>query len=514
MPNTEPGSPLWWVDRLEAELLRDQPAFKRYDDYYEGHHPLGFATPKFREAFGALFATFADNWCDLVIDAVEERLEVQGFRVPLENADERDAATGDQEAWRMWQSNNLDSEHRVAQTEALIHGRSYALVWFRDDDPNTPMITIEHPSQMVVATSATNRRERLAALKRWVDDDGYDRATLYLPDSIHRFRAKRALVVGATEGARLARWEPFRSEQDSVIRNPLGVVPVVPLINRRRLLNNGVSEIAKVIPIQDGVNKLVADMIVASEFGAAPQRWATGIEIPRDPATGQPLPMFENLIQRMWVSEKEGTSFGQFPQTNLAPFVQGVEMLVQHIASQTRTPPHYFYLRGQFPSGESIKSAETGLVAKAVRKQGTFGEAWEEVIRLGFLVIGDDERAKASGNETLWSDPESRSESEHVDAVMKKQALGYPEEALWEELGASPQQIVRWKQMRAEAALDPKPASVSDLDFEERVALLERYVRAGFDPEVAAKELGLPNVPLAETPASPTLPAFAQGEGD
>ncbi len=67
-------------------------------------------------------------------------------------------------------------------------------------------------------------------------------------------------------------------------------------------------------------------------------------------------------------------------------FVTGVEMLVQHIASQTKTPPHYFYLSGQFPSGESIKSAETGLVAKVLRKQRYFGEGWEEVVRLGFKV--------------------------------------------------------------------------------------------------------------------------------
>ena len=37
-------------------------------------------------------------------------------------------------------------------------------------------------------------------------------------------------------------------------------------------------------------------MVVASEYGAAPQRWATGIEIPVDPATGKQMPMFENLV--------------------------------------------------------------------------------------------------------------------------------------------------------------------------------------------------------------------------
>lgn len=490
------------MTKLSKKLDDQRAGLTKVDNYYEGVHPLGFATPKFREAFGALFTQFADNWCDLVVDAAEERLHVQGFRF--------DTPEADTEAWRIWQANNLDAEHRIGHTESLVHGRAYATVWGNDDDEDTPVITIEHPKQMIVAVAAGNRRRRLAALKRFTDDDGYQRATLYLPDSVHRFRQKRRsdsglIVVGDPWGG--MQWEPLATrDQDSVIDNPLGVVPVVPLVNRRRLLNDGVSELARVIPIQDGVNKLVADMLVASEFGAAPQRWATGIEIPRDPQTGQPIKAFENLVSRIWASEKSETQFGQFQQTDLRPFVEGIEMLVQHIASQTRTPPHYFYLKGQFPSGESIKSAETGLVAKVIRKQGHFGEAWEEVMRLAFMVKGDDARASVVA-ETLWGDPESRSESEHVDAVMKQKALGIPDEALWEELGKTPQQISRYKALIAEAARAPKATSPDEMSFGERVETLANYVRAGFDPIAAAKELGLPAVPHTGR-----LPVTVQGD--
>jgi hypothetical protein len=483
------GSPLWWVAKLSRKLDDRKANLKRLDDYYEGKHPLGFTTAKYREAFGDMFSAFSDNWCDLVVDAVEERLNVQGFRLAEQ--------AGDDEAWRIWQRNQLDADSRIAHTEALIHGVSYASVWADPDDETTPSITIEHPTQMVVAHASGNPRKRLAALKRFVDDNGYQRATLYLPDRIHRFRSRQSfesglILLGTNE---LTMWQPFETRaQDAIIDNPLGVVPIVPLVNRRRLLNEGVSELARVIPMQDGINKLVADMIVASEFGAAPQRWATGIEIPRDPKTGEPLPMFENLVSRLMASERADTAFGQFAQTDLKPFVEGVQMLVQHVASQTRTPPHYFYLSGQFPSGESIKSAETGLVAKSVRKQGGFGESWEEVQRLGFRVIGDDARANAMSMETIWGDPESRSESEHVDAVMKKLALGIDEEILWEELGMSPQQIARNKDLKAAAARTPVASSPDEMSFDERVQSLSRYVQAGFDPEAACEVLGLPKV--------------------
>ncbi|GAG49762.1 unnamed protein product, partial [marine sediment metagenome] len=143
------------------------------------------------------------------------------------------------------------------------------------------------------------------------------------------------------------------------------------------------------------------DMMVASEFQAFRQRWATGLEIPTIfDDDGNPLPADEALkktwkhaVDRLLWTTDPDTKFGEFSATDLAPFVTAIEMLVQHIASQTRTPPHYFYLSGQFPSGESIKSAETGLVAKVLRKERFYGEAWEEVMRLAFAVQGDDQRA-------------------------------------------------------------------------------------------------------------------------
>ena len=216
-------------------------------------------------------------------------------------------------------------------------------------------------------------------------------------------------------------------------------------------MTEGASEIQQVIPVQDAINKILLDMLVASEFGSFRQRWVTGMEIPRDPETSQPVEPFKAAVDRLWMSENPAVKFGEFNQTDLAPYVKSVEMLVQHIASQTRTPPHYFYLSGQFPSGESIKSAETGLVAKARRKMRHLSESWEEVMRLAFDV-DDDARAGFTEAETIWADPESRTEGEHADATLKKRALGVPLQQLWVDLGYSPQEIERFRQMHEEMA--------------------------------------------------------------
>lgn len=428
--------------------------YQGYSEYYEGNHRLAFQTTKFRRAFGNLFHAFADNWCDLVVDATEERLTIEGFRIPSEGG----LGDSDSVAWDMWQANQMDANSQVLHTEALINGCASVLVWPGD---KYPTITIESPEQMIVA-HAPGSTVVAAAMKEWWDDwEGYLMANVYLPDGIYKYQSTRKVRSESDLGqAENIEWVPRVPDgEDWPLGNPFGEVPVVSFENKPRMLIPGTSEIKRVIPVQDAVNKLCADLLVASEFEAFRQRWATGLEIPKDPQTGQPKEPFEHAIDRLWTTKSEGTKFGEFGVADLRNFVQGIEMFIQHIASQTRTPPHYFYLKGQFPSGESIKSAETGLVAKSRRKMRIWGEDWEKVIQLSYKAQGDS-RSDVIDSETIWGDPESRSEAEHVDATMKKMTIQVPVEQLWEDLGYSPQQIEEFKKMRKELLAQQPPQLV------------------------------------------------------
>lgn len=447
MPDTpQPGSSLWWVDSFSKVLDGRATAMTRLDDYYRGKHPLLYSGEKFRAAFGNIFAGFSDNFCALVADAVEERLDVQGFRM----GGDADAAA-DKDAWRIWQANDLDAWSQIAHLESLVKGVSYVLVAPDEDEPDEPEITVQDAIETDVALDRTTH-ERLAAFKRWQDETGTVYGTLYLPDRIEKYqRTRRSVQSGYSS---LGPWEKRIVKGETwPLANPLEEVPIVPLVNRPRLHGQGDSEIASIIPIQNAVNKLVLDLLVASEYAAFRQRWATGIEIPSDPDTGKPIEPFRSAVDRLWTSEDPNVKFGEFSASDLSNYVNAIQMAIQHVATISRTPVHY--LNGQmgtFPSGESIRAAEAGLVSKARRKQRFFGEAWEEVMRLAFRVMGDP-RAEADDSETIWADPETRTESEHVDALVKMGALGVPQEALWEKWGATPQEIARWKQMQAAQSL-------------------------------------------------------------
>jgi len=436
MAAVETQSPLTlpeqWRDNLLAALQARMPQLQTMDSYYMGAHRLLFATLKFRETFGSLFSSFADNWCDLVVDASAERLKVQGFRFGEQD--------GDDEAWELWQRNGLDADSELAHTEAVKLGCAYALVG--PDDGGNATIQIEPPTTTIVAIDPAMGRHRLAGLRMWVDEWGDEHCVLYLPDVIVWWDrpgdSKSWVLDEAASG-----------------RNVLGVVPLVPLPNAPTLRERqGRSDIERVIPLQDAVNKLCADMIVASEYAAYPQRWVTGVDIPKypdgHPQAGQPLPSIVSFLSgadRVMAVEEMQAAFGAFPVSDLGNYVKAIEMLIQHVAAQTRTPPHYLLgASGNFPSGESLKATETGLVAKVRRKQLAFGEGWEEAIRLAFSIEGDSEKAEAWQCETIWQNPESRMIGETVDAATKLASIGVPRPALWEYVGATPQQIERWIQ--------------------------------------------------------------------
>jgi hypothetical protein len=463
-------TPAAWLSYLERKLTAQQKEIKLYEQYYEGEHRLAFATLKFRQSFGYLFRALADNWCEIVVDAPVERLFVEGFRF----GSDKPADTG---AWDIWQANGLDSESVMAHTEAVKDGRSYILVAPAEPGDQYPQITVEHASQVVVEHAPGNRRRRQAALKKWRDDDGYEYANLYLPDRIFKYRTKTPSKVPPIDGVG-RNWTPLEGEESGV--NPSApIVPVIPLYNNPTMLGDGRSDLKPAIPLQDAINKELADMLVASEFAAFQQRVITGLEVESD-SEGNPTPEMEKLksgVERMVVLENAEAKVFSLPASDLGNYVKAIELLLQHLAAQTRTPPHY--LLGQIVnvSGDALKAAETGLVSKVKRKQVDFSDSWEEAIRLALGLTDSAEPSKPMNAETIWRDPEYRSEGEMVDAALKKRALSVPLEAIWSMIGASPQQVEEW---------------AKKIDLPERVASIEA------SSELAAAQApgGEPAVPI------------------
>jgi len=147
----------------------------------------------------------------------------------------------------------------------------------------------------------------------------------------------------------------------------------------------------------------------------------------------------------------------------------------------TRIPRRFLMPTGQEPSGDALRSSESGLVAKVRERTDTWTESWAEVMN---LVRGPD----LPEVEPIWVDPEVYTLGERVDAAVKKYALGVPRLQLMEDLGYPPEVLDRWPGMRAqeqlEAMLFPAEAERTDVEM--------RRVRGGMDANVTAAATDAP----------------------
>jgi hypothetical protein len=442
------GSPLWWLKRLEEKLHARQAEMQRLDRYYSGEHDLPFLTrthnAKLHDEFRLLLNDSRSNFMRLVVDAVEERLVVEGFRLSAET----DTAT-DAKSWDIWQANHLDADSQSAFADALIKGCSYLSVWAGERPDDYPVIAVEDPTQTIVAyVPGSNFRRRAAALKVWSNDQaGERRANVYLPDGIYKYRAAEGTY---SEASSEATWEELPPGAEFVA-NPLGIVPIIPLRNRPRVLCEGESEICDLIPIQNSINGLLFLLALAGYFGAHRQRWAIGLKIMED-RNGNPIEPFDVAIDRLWQAENPETKFGEFSQTALDGYIAAIEQKVLHIAVASRTPRHYLIQDGQSPSGDALRSAESGLVKKVERKQRPFGEGLEEAIRLARRFAGEQDAPVDS--EIVWADPQTLTMAEITDAVIKQYQAGLiPTDKALEQLGYTQTEIRRLMAQRAQEAL-------------------------------------------------------------
>ncbi len=157
-----------------------RPEYDRLDTYYAGRQSShAFMAPEVRASLGNRLPPLVLNWPRLIVSAVEERLDVDGFRLSRDEP-------ADRELWRIWQANRLDEGSQQAHLDALVHGCSYVMVW-ASVDPRTPRISIETARQTAVERDAMTG-EITVALKRWTEG-GYGHAVVFGPELITRCRS-------------------------------------------------------------------------------------------------------------------------------------------------------------------------------------------------------------------------------------------------------------------------------------------------------------------------------------
>lgn len=467
--------------RLRQLLLVDQPGLVSLDAYYEGMQrveQLGMAVPPALRKFLTIV-----NWPRVTVDALEERIDLEGFRLP--NEDDRD-----DDLWRVWQANGLDEESQLAHLDALVFGRSYLCVGANEQDANTPIVTVESPLEMVAnrdprtraISAALRMHQRPAAMGQRAEEFG----TLYLPDE--------TIWLELTEDTGFI-W----AEIDRNVHN-MGVVPVVPLVNRTRTARrSGVSEMADVIPLTDAAARALTNAQLATEAMGVPQRWVLGAK-PSDfqDVDGNFKTQWETYFSSVWALMNDQAKVGQFEAANLSNFTNIVEHYAGLVSSVSGLPVRYFGQNTANPPSEgSINADESRLIKRAERRERAWGGSWEAGMRLVRRIQEGEWNPALASMETMWRDPSTPTRAQTADAVMKlasTQVGGIPIlplEMAREEIGWSPVKRERARLLDVQYQQQQAKAQAEALATQQALTAAEPTPQT--DPVTAAKAVaGVP----------------------
>jgi hypothetical protein len=399
---------LSWLQRRLIDIRGALLVSGRYYDGEQRVQDLGISIPKNLQNLRVPV-----GWARVGVDALAERLHIDGFRYP-------GATDVDPDLDAIWDANDLDAESTFADLDAFIYGRSYLVAGVGETPDAPPLITCESPLNM---TGLWNPRTRRATavygnyIDRKFGSDTYGQqvACLLLPG--------RTISMTQSGG----KWEIVDRDDHG-----LDFVPVARLANRQRIsARDGESEITREQrAIIDAATRTLLGAEVARELFAMPRRWAVGVaEEQFQKADGTPVSKFDAAMSAVWAFPRPEDSdinpqVGQFAASDPTAFKTLVDMYAQQFASLAALPPHYVGLLsdGNPASAEAILENESRLVRRADGKKPGFGAEWTRVMQYALMLRdGTDVPPRI---ECDWADSETPTIAQASDAMQKQVAAG------------------------------------------------------------------------------------------
>lgn len=460
-----------WIRLLEQKISDQERYAKAYEARYQNKFVLPFLAREYREVYGSGVDSFLltlhpprTGTAAIGIDALTERLTMSGFMSLVQ--EEQPAVALLQQAW---EDNDLDVMHREAPREALIKGLSFAQADRATDGRS--IVGVESPEQMAVHRTASPPYDVDAALKVFVDEwTGQRQGTLRLPGRDLSL-VESAIAEPDPEGSgKSSRWRVTGERATG-----LPWVPVVEFQPRPRLLSKPVSEIEPIESLVDIVDLIEGLMVFAGHFGAVPIRFATGLEIPRDPKDptkplmgpdGKPVMGFKPRADHFWANTSKDAKFGQLTPAAVDGLVTWAEHATGRVRAKTTVPASYYGVSAQtHMSAELLKTDEAPMVRRVLSmgRDGSMNQSWR---RLGRMMLAiEDPRLARARVVPRWNDPETRVEAQAMDAFQKAVASGLGVRTAAEKILGWAPELVERAVAEAEAA---KAAEVDPIELATR----------------------------------------------
>lgn len=397
-----------------------------------------------------------------VRDTWTRNLSVVGYR--------RGTAAENDPAWQAWQRNRMDARQKEVHKPAVSYGAAYVKV-LKGDRP-WPVWTPRSPRQLLAAyrdpsldewpqytletwldkSDAKPRRLGAVMDDEWVYPFDLGDVPAYDPDS------NRSQPISVREFG-----EPY---EHGAKYGGEPVCPVIRFVNDRDADDQIIGEIAPLIVDQQAINSVNFDRLIVSRFGAFPQKVITGW-------SGTRSEVLAASARRVWAFEEPDVQAQSLPAASITGYTELIDAMKAAVYEKAGLSPAK---NGKLVNlaAEALALAGKDENEKLIDKRESFGESWEQVLRLDAEMDGDSETAIDSGAEVQWRDTEARSFAQVVDGVTKLSQQGVPIESLLSMIPGFTQQQIRGIQ----AAIQSQKADALVAELRAR--------RAGATPDALA----------------------------
>lgn len=353
------------------------PGYTQQRHYFDGNHQLRFATPDFEAKYGRQVRALRENLCEGAVTAFTDRLSV--------------ASWGDAAAAALGSTEGLTRLLGYVHDEAFRCGDAYVLVWPGTDGKPNPHY--HRADQIVPHVDPDDPSVLDWAAKVWVDGKRYGRINVYDRDVVERYRTGSPLVEGHSSSdvpERADAWVPMDlDDEGDVIRHTFGAVPVLWWKQGADSADGyGKSILSNVIPLQDALNKSVANLVVTEESYARPFRYllnfkpesnnpftAAGeyMQAMASAATTAVKRKFDPTRSQIFTHDGPGP-FGQLDPADLLQLVKVQDAYAVKVGRVVGIPPYYLtQTSGDVPSGQSLRVLTARLTARVRRFQRDSG---------------------------------------------------------------------------------------------------------------------------------------------
>ena len=333
------------LQRVLDGMTAKTPDYDKYWQYYNGDAPLVYSTEKLQAIFSSVNARFSQNWAEVVVKAVLDRLSVQKPTVNKNQELSRQLSD-------LWENSGIWLDEISIYEDLLVTGEAFVVVWPDDEDGTTVRAFHNDSRHVHIVYDSANPRKKLFAGKWWKDDEDAENAKthliMYYPDRIETYES------AAGDPSVDSRYDLVSSEE-----NPFGMIPVFHFRSSQREPR---SILKNVIDPQNALNKLMNDKMIVAEYMAAPQRYAI---------TEADISGLRNAPNEIWkippaAPGDQPTSVGQFSPATLEGYSQSIAELASTIGVLSSTP-RYYITGGDAPSGEALRVMEAPLIKRVKR---------------------------------------------------------------------------------------------------------------------------------------------------